>query len=163
MLYEGENGNGLSDDARQERLELYARLCRERGERSTVQRRVILEATLELGNHPSADQIHDAVRSRLPGIGRPTVYRVLEHLAHIGVIGKACHPGSVTRFDTRIDLHHHLVCTSCDQFVDFSDPALDAVTIPDTTNLGFEVSDYRVQLRGLCRNCLDAKRKEGST
>ena len=37
-------GTGLDEPARTERIELYRSICRQRGERCTVQRRVILEA-----------------------------------------------------------------------------------------------------------------------
>lgn len=158
-----QSDGGMDEGSRRARLELYERLCHEHGMRCTVQRRVILEAALTLGNHPTADQVLAAVRDRLPGIARPTVYRALEHLADLGVISKACHPGHVARYDTRTDLHHHLVCLQCNQFVDFTSPSLDGLVIPDTSGLGFEVSDYRVQLRGTCRSCRERVRKESST
>jgi Fur family peroxide stress response transcriptional regulator len=155
-------GTGLDEPARTERIELYRSICRQRGERCTVQRRVILESVLELDNHPSADRIFDAVQDRLPGIARTTVYRSLEHLARIGVITKACHPGRVARFDPRLDLHHHLVCLHCNEFIDFEDEMLNVLPIPDTTASGFEVNDYRVQLRGTCKKCQEQRKKEES-
>ena len=51
----------------------------------------------------------------------------------------------------------------CNQIVDFEDPSLDTLTIPDTSEFGFEVSDYRVQIRGLCRDCRDEEGKEGGS
>ncbi|HSN57514.1 MAG TPA: Fur family transcriptional regulator [Candidatus Sulfomarinibacteraceae bacterium] len=163
-MFHAERRDGdMDEDSRQARLDLYQRLCHEHGMRCTVQRRIILEAALILGNHPTADQVLEEVRNRLPGIARPTVYRALEHLADLGVISKACHPGHVARYDTRTDLHHHLVCLQCNQFVDFTSPSLDGLEIPNTSGLGFEVSDYRVQLRGTCRSCRERVRKEGST
>lgn len=152
----------MDHEARHERLELFKRLSREKGERCTVQRLVILEAVLDLEDHPSADRVFEAVRTSLPGISKPTVYRTLDHLARLGVITKACHPGSVTRFEARTDIHHHLVCMSCDQLVDFEAAPLDRLEIPDTSEIGFEVADYRVQLRGICRSCRASQRKEES-
>ncbi|MCW8985682.1 MAG: transcriptional repressor [Thermoanaerobaculales bacterium] len=152
----------MDEPARKERIELFRRLCRERGERCTVQRRVILESVLDLDNHPSTDQIFDAVEDRLPGIARTTVYRALEHLARMGVITKACHPGHVARFDPRLELHHHLVCLRCNEFIDFEDDRLNQLTIPDTSALGFEVTDFRVQLRGICKSCREMEKKEES-
>ena len=151
----------MDEPARRERIEVFRRLCRERGERCTVQRRVILETVLEFDNHPAADQISAAVEARLPGIARTTVYRALEHLVRIGVITKACHPGRVARFDPRLEIHHHLVCLRCNDFIDFEDDDLNELTIPDTSTFGFEVSDYRVQLRGICQSCQE-KEKEDS-
>ncbi len=152
----------MDEPERNQRVEEFQRLCRERGERCTVQRRLILEAVLELDNHPSADKIFDAVESRLPGIARTTVYRTLEHLARLGVISKACHPGRVARFDSRTELHHHLVCLHCNGFVDFDYDAFNDLEIPDTTAFGFQAADYRVQIRGICRTCLERMRKEES-
>ena len=144
--------------AKQNRLERFEQLCREQGVPFTVQRRVILESVLDLDDHPTADQVHEVVCSRIPGISRTTVYRTLETLAQMGVITKACHPGKPVRYDTRIEVHHHLVCLRCDEVVDIFDEHLDALPIPDTSESGFEVSDFRVQLRGVCRRC---REKEG--
>ena len=152
----------MEESARRERIELFKRLCHERGERCTVQRRVILESVLELDNHPSADQVADHVEAHLPGISRTTVYRALEHLTSMGVITKACHPGAVARFDPRLGLHHHLVCLQCNRLIDFEDDTLNELTIPDTSSFGFEVNDYRVQLRGICQSCRAKEKKEES-
>ena len=131
--------------------------------RCTVQRRAILEAVLELDNHPTAEQVYEAVVPRLPGVSKTTVYRALESLARLGVISKACHPGAVARYDRRTDLHHHLICLSCDAVVDISDERLDALVLPDTSGFGFTVTDFRVQLRGICRRCREHQRREEST
>jgi Fe2+ or Zn2+ uptake regulation protein len=158
-----EFGSGDLDTSEKEaRIREFRGLCRERGERCTVQRRIILGAVLDLDNHPSADQVFDAVAEREPGIARTTVYRTLDHLARIGIITKACHPGRVARFDARTELHHHLVCLHCDEFVDLDHDAFDGLTIPDTSAYGFEASDYRVHVRGICRNCLEKMSKEES-
>ena len=71
----------------------------------------------------------------------------------IRVIAKTCHTGGVARYDARVDIHHHLICLRCNSVVDLDDENLSSLTIPDTSAFGFEVSDFRVQLRGVCRNC----------
>jgi Fur family peroxide stress response transcriptional regulator len=135
------------------RLEECRTRCREHGLPLTEQRQVVLEAVLDLDNHPTADQVHDAVSRRDPGVSRATVYRALESLTRIGIITKACHPGKAIRYDSRTETHHHLVCLHCDTVIDISDERLDALPVPDTSSLGFEIKDFRVQLRGVCRRC----------
>ena len=152
----------MDDSSKRDRVQRYRQVCRELGERCTAQRLVILEAVLELDNHPTADDVFIAVSTRLPTVAKPTVYRTLEHLARVGVITKACHPGNVARYDSRVDLHHHLVCLHCNQFVDFENKTLDGLAIPDTSDMGFEVTDFRVQLRGICRSCQARAREGGS-
>ena len=143
----------MNQQTTQERLEHLEKLCRGQGVPLTVQRREILKAVLEMADHPTADQVHQAVTKSMTGISRTTVYRTLETLVRLGVITKASHPGSVVRYDNRLDIHHHLVCQCCDQVVDISDERLDALPIPDTSAFGFEVLDFTVQLRGICRRC----------
>lgn len=148
----------MDERIRQQRLDLFEQQCREQGVPFTVQRRAILETVLSLDGHPTADQVYEAVALRLSGISRTTVYRTLETLVRMGVITKACHPGKPVRFDSRVENHHHLVCLSCDEVVDIFDEHLDALPVPDTSAFGFTVSDFQVQLRGICRRC---REKEG--
>ncbi len=138
---------------KQARIDEFQRLCREQGEPLTEQRLLVLEAVLDLEDHPTADQVHEAVTRRDPGVSRATVYRALESLARIGVVVKASHPGRAVRYDSRTETHHHMVCVRCDGVIDFTDERLDALPVPDTSPLGFEVSGVQVQLRGICRRC----------
>jgi Fur family transcriptional regulator, peroxide stress response regulator len=148
----------LDEITKTKRIEAYHRVCREQGLRSTVQKRAILEAVLDLDNHPTADQVHEAVTRENPDISRTTVYRALESFSRFGLITKACHPGSATRYDRNVDIHHHLICLNCDAVIDISDAGLDRLTVPDTSGFDFDVHDFRVQLRGICGRC----RKKGT-
>jgi len=138
---------------KRKRLEEFERLCHQQGLPLTVQRRVILEALFDREDHPTADQIFDDVKSRLPGLSRTTVYRVLETLVRVGVASKASHLGAAARFDPNTDHHHHLVCLHCDKVVDLNDPALNALPLPDAHRTGFEITDYSIHFRGTCSDC----------
>lgn len=150
----------MDDATKTARMEAFRRLSREHGLRRTVQKRAILEAVLDLDTHPTADQVHDLVCLTHPDISRTTVYRALESFAQLDLITKACHPGSTTRYDRKTELHHHLVCLHCDAVIDISDAALDALTVPDTSDFDFEVRDFRVQLRGICGRCREKRKEE---
>jgi Fe2+ or Zn2+ uptake regulation protein len=143
----------MDDRTKTRRLEEFRQVCRARGIPMTAQRRAILEVVLDLDCHPNAEQVYASPKVRRARISRATVYRTLESLVRLGLVSKTCHPGSAVRYDGRTDLHHHLICLRCDAVVDFDDARLDALPIPDTSAQGFEVSDCRVQLRGLCRRC----------
>ena len=147
---------------RRDRLEQLETLCREAGIPCTIQRRALLEAVLERDDHPTTNQVFEAVHVRNPQISRATVHRNLETLSEMGVITKTCHPGGVTRYDARVDIHHHLICLRCNSVVDIDDENLSSLTIPDTSAFGFEVSDFQVQLRGICMNCRKKTPKQRS-
>lgn len=133
--------------------------CRRHGVPLTVQRAVIFEALVGREDHPTADQLLEAVRAKLPGLSRMTVYRVLDTLTRIGLAVKTCSPGTAVRFDPRTERHHHLVCLSCDAVLDLHDPALDRLRLASARRAGFEVTDYSVHFRGLCARCRDGSGK----
>lgn len=142
---------------RERRRQRFEELCRERGLPLTVQRRAILDAVFEHDQHPTIDEVLAIARRRAAGVSRATVHRTLEALVGFGLLAKAGVPGRATRYDTHLELHHHLVCDRCDAVLDIADPALDDLDVPDTSRLGFEVRDFVVQFRGLCRACRAGK------
>jgi Fur family peroxide stress response transcriptional regulator len=138
---------------RQERIESFASFCRARRVPFTAQRRTILEAVLDLDDHPTAEQVHTEVVHRLPGVSRTTVYRTLETLVRAGLLLRTSHIGPVLRYDTTTRPHHHLVCLKCGRLVDIACDRVDPIVLPDVSDVGFEVRDYSVQIRGVCPDC----------
>src|SRR3546814_9669095 len=65
-------------------------------------------------------------------------------LVQLGAIGRAHHLGPTTRFDSKTDHHHHLVCIRCNRVIDFEDARLDNLPLPDPTRTGFHITDYSV-------------------
>lgn len=137
----------------QDMLEEFVRQCHERGLAVTIQRRKVLETLIEQGGHPTADEIYEALRHRVPGLSRATVYRVLQTLVEVGMARKVCHPCASARYEPYKGQHHHLVCLDCGKMIDFINPALDTLPLPDPRKTGFRTSDFSVQFRGLCEDC----------
>ncbi|HXV63223.1 MAG TPA: Fur family transcriptional regulator [Vicinamibacteria bacterium] len=130
----------------------YLALCRERGLAMTVQRRVILDELVRRKDHPTADQIYDSVRDRLPEISRTTVYRVLDTFVKVGAIQKVLHPGAVARFDPIRERHHHLICERCGELFDLRAEAVPDVALPTLAD-GFLIEDYTINFSGICSGC----------
>lgn len=80
--------------------------------RNTKQRKLVLDAVRQSYNHPTADEIYNAVRAQDDKISRGTVYRNLNLLADAGEILSIKTPGG-SRFDRTIEpacaYHLHLV------------------------------------------------------
>jgi len=139
---------------KQARMAYFEALCREHGLSRTVQRRTILEALLDREDHPTADQVYELVKDRIPGVSLTTVYRVLDTLVEIGVITKLCHAGGTVRYDPKMHRHHHLVCLHCERILDLEDEKLNALSLPPVGTQGFEIRDFHIHLRGICPECL---------
>jgi Fur family peroxide stress response transcriptional regulator len=137
-----------------ERLRQFETLCRQHRLALTVQRRTILEIVLRRTDHPTADQVYEEIKGRIPRISRTTAYRVLEKLVEIGVITKACSLGGATRFDPTTRHHHHLVCLHCDKLIDLDDARLEQrVELPDVRAHAFQIQGFSVYFRGICAVC----------
>ncbi len=120
----------------------------------TLQRRAVVDALWNRHDHPTADELFADLQVRLPGISRPTVYRVLNSLVRMGIARKVCHPGAAARFETRVSRHHHLVCVRCDKVVDFEPSSRLKVSLPDASRHGFRLDDYSIHFRGVCADCM---------
>lgn len=152
-------------DAKRLRLNDFDRVCRERGLPLTMQRRAVLEAMLDRHDHPTADQVYDKIRLKMPSLSRTTVYRILDTLVQTGMVSKVCHPGSAARFDPKTSQHHHLVCLKCEKIFDIESAKLDSVPWPNVRAQGFEISEYHIHFRGVCADCrrhADGKSRAGS-
>ena len=136
----------------------FAQLCRDHGLSVTVQRIAIFEALAATKEHPSAEQIHRAVRRRLPSLSLATVYKNLESLKKIGAIADVNPLHEEGRYEAVGHTpHHHLVCVSCKKVRDVYDRGLDRLRLADAQ--GFDVRAVRVQAEGLCPECQARERR----
>jgi Fur family ferric uptake transcriptional regulator len=72
----------------------------------TNQRQVILEEIQKVNTHPTADEVYETVRKRLPRISLGTVYRNLEILSACGLIQKIGPLSNQMRFDGITKKHY---------------------------------------------------------
>lgn len=121
--------------------------------RMTRQREVILEELRKVNTHPSADEIYEMVRKRLPRISLGTVYRNLEILSKSGDIQKLECGCSSKRFDGNPTEHSHVRCIRCDRIADV--PMVTGYKIhPEPADVtDFEIIGHRLEFLGVCPQC----------
>jgi len=121
--------------------------------RLTRQRKVILEELRNVTTHPSADEIYEMVRKRLPRISLGTVYRNLEILSETGEIQKLELGCTLKRFDGIAENHYHIRCIHCDRVVDAPgdfDPEIDHDVNAATD---FKIIGHKLEFIGICPEC----------
>jgi Fur family ferric uptake transcriptional regulator len=124
-------------------------------ERNTEQRRVILEELQKLTSHPTATDLYEVVRNRLPKISLGTVYRNLELLAKNNIIQKLDLSGQEARFDGNVSRHYHVRCVRCERVDDLADIPADGSTNHFTSSSGYEILGYRIEFYGVCPKCTE--------
>jgi len=128
-------------------------MARTRIRRNTPQRQVILEELQKLHTHPSALELYDVVRGRLPRISLGTVYRNLDVLCEDGLAHRLELAGSDTRFDAQLDEHDHVRCTGCGLIGDLHGDDRPPRPLPPTEAAGFRVDGLRLEYFGVCPEC----------
>jgi len=123
--------------------------------RVTRPRLAVLEAVCG-SPHADTEAILAAVRGALPTVSRQAVYDVLNALTTAGLIRRIQPAGSVARYESRVDNHHHVVCRSCGSIsdIDCAVGAAPCLTPAESAALeGFEVDEAEVVYWGVCPDC----------
>jgi Fur family ferric uptake transcriptional regulator len=128
-------------------------------QRQTRQRQIILEELRRSHSHPTAAELHEAVRQRLPRISLGTVYRNLELLASAGRIRKLPLSGETMRYDGDLGSHYHIRCVECGKIDDVEIPALDIDSALLDSSDGYEILGHRLEFIGVCQSCRGQRAK----
>jgi len=123
--------------------------------RNTPQRKVILEELRAVKTHPTAAELYNQVRRRMPRISLGTVYRNLEVLHQDGMIQKLEFAGTETRFDGTIENHYHVRCRECGRIEDVYDLGPGNNPAQPAELAGFRIESHRLEYVGLCPACQD--------
>jgi len=134
------------------------------GYRFTIPRQAILDVLDKTSKHPSAEDIYLEVHKIYPNTGLTTVYRTLELLVQMGLVFKFDFGDGRARYELsegsqRASHHHHLVCTSCNRVIDYTDFIDEEVGLLNKTEkelskkFNFKITNHLVQFYGLCDKC----------
>jgi Fur family transcriptional regulator, ferric uptake regulator len=106
--------------------EMFKHYLARRGLKTTQQRRIILDAFIDLDRHLHVDEFYPILRAKHPRIGHATVYRALKLFAESEVAREIHFGDGVTRYEkvTHGEHHDHLVCTTCGAVTEFANKAI---------------------------------------
>jgi Fe2+ or Zn2+ uptake regulation protein len=125
------------------------------GWRCTRQRAAVFDYLCAVESHPTAEDVYQAVRRRLPKISLATVYKALEALVDSQLAEKLTSGDGPARFDCHHQAHYHFRCVDSDEVRDLPvayDPQLidklDPQLISHLRQQGFHVTGYRLEVFG---------------
>lgn len=136
------------------KLRAFRKLSRKIGLKLTHQRLEILDVLSSLVDHPSAEDVFQEVKKRIPTIAFDTVYRTLSLFEHQGLISKVNYLDGRTRYDSVTEPHCHLICTRCRKIEDFYWPEIDQLKLPRGTRRWGSIENRYLELRGFCQHCM---------
>jgi Fe2+ or Zn2+ uptake regulation protein len=116
------------------------------GIQASPQRLAVADFVLDTAAHPSADEVFDAVRARVPALSRATVYNTLNLLVRKGLLRQLVIAEGRVVFDPHVGPHHHFVDEGTGEIHDVPWDALDVRRVEALK--GMKVREYQVVLRG---------------
>lgn len=119
----------------------------------TNQRQVILEEIKKVDTHPTADEVYEMVRKRLPRISLGTVYRNLDILSASGLIQKIGPISSQMRFDGITKNHYHIRCIYCGRVEDAPIKTMENLENTIRTLSDFNIIGHKIEFIGICPEC----------
>jgi Fe2+ or Zn2+ uptake regulation protein len=128
-------------------------------QRYTKNRRALVATLAAAGNPLTIPEIMRAARK----LAMSSVYRNLALLEEAGIVHRIVTTDEFARYELAEDLtakhHHHLICVSCGKVEDFTaSPQLEDSAIASLTKAaakaGFTVRSHRLDVLGVCSNCL---------
>jgi len=121
--------------------------------RMTHQREIILDELHRGKTHPTADELYERIKKKLPRISLATVYRNLEILSEAGVVKKLEISGRQKRFDWDPQEHNHVFCTQCQRIDNIPTPNESAPSVAPMQEKGYRITGCRIEFFGLCPKC----------
>jgi Fur family transcriptional regulator, ferric uptake regulator len=126
-------------------------------ERATRQRSAIRDAIGAAGRPLRPEEVLEAARGQVPGMGLATVYRNLKLLVGDGSVRAVQLPGENPRYEVaHHDHHHHFQCRVCERVFDVHACPGDLAALAPA---GFTVEDHELTLYGRCGDCAAPARR----
>jgi Fur family ferric uptake transcriptional regulator len=130
---------------------------RARGQRLTIQRRLVLEILCEGGEHLAVQDIQQRLQARGTDLNETTVYRILQWLKDLGIVSQTdLGQSGVVYQILDVPPHHHLVCLNCGHVIDIDDEVMDSLRQQLRDTFDFEPRIDHMAIFGLCLGCQQA-------
>jgi Fur family iron response transcriptional regulator len=116
------------------------------GVQPSAQRLAVARYVLSTSEHPSADQVWQKVKARLPMLSRATVYNTLNLFVEKGLLRELVLAEGNVVFDPKLDRHHHFIDDDTGAIVDVPWEAVRVAKVHALPEL--DVREYSVVMRG---------------
>ncbi|MFX1571822.1 MAG: Fur family transcriptional regulator [Promethearchaeota archaeon] len=128
-------------------------LFRDKGFKVTVQRLAICKYVLPRGDHPSAEQIYQALKIDYPTISLGTIYKTLHLMQDLNIIQELGFKDGSRRYDPDMDPHINMVCTKCGKIYDYKTKKVKELWNNILSELEIKPKSQRIDIYYECDEC----------
>lgn len=135
--------------------DFFMSFLKDRGLRSTAQRKDIVDAFFSLGRHITVDELYAALKKKSPHIGYATVHRNLKLLCECGLADEIKVGSNKTRYESKYghEHHDHLICLKCGRFIEVHDGRIEKLQDNLAEANNFLPQRHKLEIYGICKKC----------
>jgi Fur family peroxide stress response transcriptional regulator len=144
----------------QQQMKSFEEACRAADLKLTHQRLQIYRELVRATDHPSAESLHKRLQKDMPTLSLDTVYRTLATFEQHHLVKKVQTVDSQAHFEAQMTQHHHVICDTCKEIMDFHWSSFDAFSVPEDLQQWGSIKNKNVTIHGTCRKCQRVKEGE---
>ncbi|MEP7288065.1 MAG: Fur family transcriptional regulator [Chloroflexota bacterium] len=127
---------------------------RQRGERVTIQRRMVIEALCTTKGHQTVNDVRDTLKVHGEAMTESTVYRILRWLNEHGFASQTDLGAQGVVYELLYATpHHHLVCLACGSITALDDGGIETLRKHVQDEYSFEPRVEHMAIFGWCKEC----------
>lgn len=123
------------------------------GLKVTPQRIAIFRDMYGNRNHPSVEDIHQALSPDYPTMSLTTIYKTLETLRDMGEVLELNLFRERILYDPETRPHHHAICDNCGRILDIFHDLSQILHAMEAHPSSFKPSGFQIIFNGLCSKC----------
>ncbi len=128
-------------------------ILKKEGHKLTPQRLLIWHI-LEEGKHYTANEIHEKVQNKFPGIDLATVYRTLELLTRLNFVQESSFASGPARYEATDQIGHtHVACRECKRIEHFEEEKLLTMIKEVCEKKNFDGENIEINISATCKSC----------
>lgn len=137
-------------------MEAYLQTLKNNKLKITPRRKATINLFKESGVCMGPSDVYKKLKNKLPTLGLPTVYRILDELSKVGILIQSLSNDRQLRYALCTlpnEHHHHFTCRKCHKVEEVEYCNIKDVSRFIENRLNAKVEAHQLQIEGLCSKC----------